>query len=722
MKQLSPEALLQLAQYQPCRDGGGTREATFRRMVCPVLMENGGRLETPTAVQEAFQILFGVTIEDDELGDWLKHLKEKGAVERDGAAVVVTPEAKALLTDRKQEYDALSTAAKQEWKTSLLEVEPHLTDGELDDLTDDLDTLISKIVAYHGAESAVILYPEEERSDELRNTLLAKREELPNRGEKLNQVRRKGLAAFFAQPTEAQRGYLADRLDHGFFCTVGTLRPEAAGAIKEEFTGQRVYLDTNVLIPALGLAGSRVNRSTRRMLELTSELGVQIAVTPQTIEEFHHSLTRAKGDIVSRGLPSRRYADVLRRAASEGGGVSLTEGYFESYGAQGSSPEEWFRKAAQLKPKLDELGIEVVSEAVESVFKNEGEKINDYVVLLNRAAVFGSSRPRARDDRPMEHDAFHRALVERLRGDGHRQFGSAQYWFLTEDKVLPRFGQLAREGEATPTIPFCISVAAWAQIARCFVPRTDDFDETITDLLASPYLRFGQPQRLGDIQEVVSRITTLLNDASPAVVAAFASDESMESVAGSGGQSEEDDQRLVEAYRQTEDAVEKRLKALGERLSDMEMQLNQEREQHEGESTTADSKHRAVAGALQEERRRSKQLEEDLKRERVMSADEIERLKEDLEEIRVAETERQDRRRRVARLAPKALAGAIVAAAVVLYATNTVSLAVIAVGVACGVALLIGPRLERSRWAYSVALMLGVLGVALTLFQVLGDT
>ena len=497
MTELSPEGLLQLAQYQPHKDGGASREETFRQMVAPVLMESGGSVGSADVLRESFQTLFRVEVDPGELDGWLDHLEDKGAIERNGGTISLTDAARGLLEKSCENFEALSEAAKKEWRASLLRLEPALSEEDLDVFEADLDKLIAHIVAYHGAEAAVILYPEEERSEVLRETLRRRTESLPRRGDPLDEIRRQGFAQFFHEPTGNQRRYLADRLDHGFFSTVGTLRPEAAAAIKEQLAGQRMYLDTNVLIGAFGLAGRSVNQSMKHLLDLTRGLGIELAVTSRTVEEFRHSLDSAKAQIESRGLPSRRYAGVLVNAAREIGGISLLKGFYENYGAHGSTPDDWFRRASQFEPVFAELGIQIHDEGLDAVLKNDGARVNDYVVLINREALHRSRHPKARDDAPLQHDAIHRALIERLRGKSTRRFGTAQFWFLTEDKVLSRFGHLALEGEAPPTIPFCISGAAWGQIARCFTPRTDDFDQTITDLLASPYLRFGKRRNLG---------------------------------------------------------------------------------------------------------------------------------------------------------------------------------------------------------------------------------
>src|ERR1051325_6320509 len=121
--------------------------------------------------------------------------------------------------------------------------------------------------------------------------------------------------------------------------------------------------------------------------------------------------------------------------------------------------------------------------------------------LFDREAVKWRKQ---RDDFPMRHDVLHRLLIEQLRSDSVSKFGKAKYWFLTEDKLLPHFGHLAIPGEKKPKVPFCMSGSAWTQIARCFTPRTSEYDQMVTDLLASPYISFGRVRSFSEVQQVVS--------------------------------------------------------------------------------------------------------------------------------------------------------------------------------------------------------------------------
>jgi hypothetical protein len=712
MDQLSPQALLQLCQYQPCRDGGVTREAAFEHMVPAVLMESGGGISGTGNLCEAFETLFGVEIEPTEIDKWLENLESQKVVEKDGSVITVTDSTRQLLEERRLDFESLSTTARSEWRAWLIMNAPKITDDQLEEMEKELDDLIALMVAYHGAEAAAILHPGEPRAAALRETLIGRVGALPELDPHLDEVRREGLALFFSSPTEAQRRYLADRLDHGFFATVGTLRPTAAPVMREEMAGHRLYLDTNLLIPALGRAGSSVNASTRRLLELTRGLGVELAVTSRTLQEYQHSLRRARSEVTKSRLPDRRFGGVMRDKARMRGGISLAEGFYESYVSRGTDPDEWFRLAALVEPKLLELDVEVIDDGLSAVLKNEADRVKGYVDLLSRIDF---QKRRGRDPRGnlrWDHDAVHRVLIERLRGRSHRTFGSAQFWFLTEDKVLPHFALEVLDEEEEGRIPFCISGGAWAQIARCFTPRTDDYDQTVTDLLASPYIRFGQAHDLGEVQQVVGRITTLLEDASPALVAAFVKDETIEAVASAKDPAEKDEVAL-RIYDKVKDEVAERMNAIKSRVVEVEASRAGPGTADGEDSESLLRRLEEVEAARARERHMSSQEIEDLRVKQRQDQEEWERKW--VEERARREDEERKRRERQA----MGVAASLLVALVVLTVLGEVSFWLPLLAAGSVVAFLVSDWMERSPWAWRAGFVLGVVGVLLGVVQLL---
>jgi hypothetical protein len=118
------------------------------------------------------------------------------------------------------------------------------------------------------------------------------------------------------------------------------------------------------------------------------------------------------------------------------------------------------------------------------------------------------------------HDVKHRLLIKRLRGDGNRTFANAGYWFLTHDRVLPRYDSRAEKAsvKGQPRLPFCVSAGAWFQVVEAFRPKTSDFAQTLADVIASPYIHPRTSITKESAQAVVARVA-LYEGGSPELAA-----------------------------------------------------------------------------------------------------------------------------------------------------------------------------------------------------------
>ena len=130
----------------------------------------------------------------------------------------------------------------------------------------------------------------------------------------------------------------------------------------------------------------------------------------------------------------------------------------------------------------------------------------------------------------IEHDAKMRLLVERLRGARQNgSFSDVGFWFLTESTRLPAYARIPIDQKWRPRHPFCILSSSWAQIVRALVPRTDDLNDMIVGLMASPYVGF-KPAAEGDqlkaIERAVGRIDAL-RDVPASVAVALVHDDAM---------------------------------------------------------------------------------------------------------------------------------------------------------------------------------------------------
>jgi len=94
----------------------------------------------------------------------------------------------------------------------------------------------------------------------------------------------------------------------------------------------------------------------------------------------------------------------------------------------------------------------------------------------------------------VEHDAFHRILITKLRKGLKYNFNDAKAWFLTHDHKLPQYSKHARNGKAH--LPFCITTNEWIQINRPLLSRTisnEEFEESFHVLVTQSYVRSMLP-------------------------------------------------------------------------------------------------------------------------------------------------------------------------------------------------------------------------------------
>ena len=163
----------------------------------------------------------------------------------------------------------------------------------------------------------------------------------------------------------------------------------------------------------------------------------------------------------------------------------------------GVKVQDFFDYYAEIETHVAERGIEVTSEGCRAVDAQTNE-ITDQISILAKA-----SYGRYRHPEVLEHDVKHRMLVMRLRGEGRRAFSNAGYWFLTHDTVLPRYDQHASD---PGSLAFCVSAGTWFQIMEAFRPKTEDPEQSLADMLASPYVRYRRGLSQRTALEIVGRV------------------------------------------------------------------------------------------------------------------------------------------------------------------------------------------------------------------------
>jgi hypothetical protein len=249
------DAARRLAQYRPFEEGGRDLHAVLRELAIAVAEINGGQVANLQSCCDGFKDLWGLDVEIDEIRRVRSSLIQDGSAEQAAGGFRLTIDLRSELQAKAAASEEAEQGAFAQWEDHARSLRADLTRADLDAMREDLNAWINKIVARHGAEAALLLYPDAVRTRRLFENIdqLGTRF-LPERSPAVSAVRDDALRDFVRQPTADQRTYLAGRLNTAFYLTVLTLDPAATKLTQENARGSRLYLDTNVLYAVLGAA------------------------------------------------------------------------------------------------------------------------------------------------------------------------------------------------------------------------------------------------------------------------------------------------------------------------------------------------------------------------------------------------------------------------------------------------------------------------------------
>jgi hypothetical protein len=304
-------------------------------------------------------------------------------------------------------------------------------------------------------------------------------------------------------------------------------------------------------------------------------------------------------------------------------------------------PDTFFGKFEHFRRFLEELGIHEHPECCAEI-DGEIEAIRRYTSPLEGMYGIGV-RPRL----VVEHDAKMRLLINRLRGgDRWGSFSDVEYWFLTESTSLPTYARIPVDEPSPPRHPFCILSSTWAQIVRALVPRTDDLNDMIVGLLASPYVGYKSPMRgdhLDAVEKTVSRIDSL-KDIPASVAVAMVNDEAMSRKIA--GETDPD-----EVSRLVEESLTKKAEELATRLEETAaetVRADRERAEAEERAREADERESAhlaerVSAEQEAERARREAAEAEQAKEAVLQKEA--KLQEEIAKTKARERAEQEGRK-----------------------------------------------------------------------------
>ncbi|MGA8744584.1 MAG: hypothetical protein WB507_01815 [Solirubrobacterales bacterium] len=689
---LDDVALRSLAQFRPFEDRAERMEAVHAELVQAACQTHDGGFPSIGECQAFIRTTWKTELESHEVAAARGFLEARGRVEKDSTGLRLTDVARCDLEAQREGWEQAEVTALEEWEMAVRKEYPFLENDDVLALRSQLRPWLDQVIACHGAEASLLLYPGHERRGVLEKAMAeTDLSFLPNCRPEVDDIRAAAFRMLVRQPTPAQREFLGRLLNTGFYLTVLSVDPRASHLFRKEAKKTTLYLDTNFLYALLGVGSSTEGFSAKRLMQLCRDLGFSLRVTPWTIEELATSIAKSKADIMNVHQ-SRKAAEVMAEVSGEKG---FAAAYWRQRRDTKIDPTTFFGKFEQFRLFLEELGIKEHPEGCAEV------DADIEAVRRHASPLEGMYGPGKKPRLVIEHDAKMRILISRLRGSNEwGGFSDVEYWFLTESTNLPTYARVRIDESSRPRHPFCILSSTWAQIVRVLVPRTDDLNDMIVGLLASPYVGYKPPfqgDRLDAVEKTVSRIDAL-RDVPASVAVAMVKDEAMSSQIA-GQTDPEEISRLVEQ------SLTKKAEELEARIAETAketVRANRERREAEERAREADKRETAhLEGRVSAEQDADHAKQDAIEAER--AKDEVLRNEANLKQ-QIEETEAREKAEKAARTS----------------AEGRVQMLRITLGVVAGVGVLAAAcALLLAEAVTGTPMVLGLIGVTAALIYVI---
>ena len=486
------QIIFRLAHFNPsCQDEYGNQAIDY--LVLDSLATFGPLLKvTAYQLKENIKKVFRLDFEEAEINAAGERLKKKNMINHTEdkrtaqSSFQLLPEFEQKINRNLLEIKELETEVLGTWKQSILEKYKDYPPikNNIEALLRNLKLFTSKMFIRHGVECVALLYPEVEKIQNwlknIENTITG---DLPKIDPFTDEIAKLEIPNFFKSSDSKRRLYITNQFNSSFFWHLIQVDEKCSNLLREVTRGQKLFLDNNILYSLVGLDGGNMLRSVYSMLKLAKSLGYELAISTKTIDEFHNSLNwRMKELQKSSPIP----VELAKIALEYLGDDSFLTCYWKDFVKNRISIEEFVTERSHLKDILENFEIEETHK-----WRKEIEGTEE---LLEEESKLRSILRVEVDERIIEHDAFHRVLIGKIRKGPKYRFSEAIAWFLTHDTKLPAYDRVARGGKEY--LSFCILSDQWIQVNRPLLARTknqEEYEEAFHNLVTFPYLRTMMP-------------------------------------------------------------------------------------------------------------------------------------------------------------------------------------------------------------------------------------
>jgi len=438
----------------------------------------------PTEVVKYISTTFSIDFDEVEVLNSAQRLQQKEHVLIIESGYKNTPPRFKLIKENAElnqdKIKELEEIVFEEWSNYLIDkYKSYVNETNVEKIIQSFQSFLSKMLVLHGKESVATLYPDNPKTqkwlDKVNSEII---KELPKLGKELDIIQQIEIPLFFKDDNQNRKEYLNNLFNASFLWHLIQIDDTCSEYIKQSIEGQILVLDNNILFSLIGLHGSELLNAMNNLLVYANELGYKLLVTTKSLDEFYNSIQKN----AEKSLQSPVYSKNIALAAIEVlDSNKFLISYWKEFIKNGLAIEEFALEKSHIKNILDGFNIKITDDYRDEIEKSE--ELIDEESLLRESCSQGSFSPSI-----IEHDAFHRIFINKLRQGYKYKFSEAKAWFLSHDSKLPVYAHFALKGRRA--IPFCISTNEWMQINRPFLKRANSgFEKSFQVLVTQPFLR-----------------------------------------------------------------------------------------------------------------------------------------------------------------------------------------------------------------------------------------
>ena len=481
------DSIIRLAHFDPVyTDDYGCKILDY--LILDALSSFGELLvSTSFEVKDYIKKCYKLKFEEAEINESCRRLSSKGKVEyiekKKGERPIlkIKHEYQEKIKKNVSDTKELELEVLERWKDKIRKKynEFQIVIDNIEKIINNLQLFTEKMFITHGIECVALLYPEDEKSKQwIENNKGSILECLEKIDPFVDSVLKVEIPIFFKNADKKRKEYIKILLNSSFILHLVQVDEKCSKLLQKITKGQKLYLDNNILYSLVGLDGQYLLQSTHTMLKIANSLGYELWVTTKTIDEFHNSLNWNMKELKGF-LPVLSY--LVRIAIESLDEDSFLTSYWREFVNNGISIKEFVTEKSHIEEILEGLDINITNK-----FRKDIEESGEFKIEISKLRTFC---PEGTNNYIIEHDAFHRVFINKIRKGTKYNFTKATAWFLTQDSKLPAYDRFARK--VKDSLPFCLTSDQWVQVNRPFLMRSDnqnDYNESYHYLITQPFI------------------------------------------------------------------------------------------------------------------------------------------------------------------------------------------------------------------------------------------